>query len=57
MSLFRGRDRISEVIAQVTDELARRGLRPPMFVSPNAPGIPADNTQQVYAAHERSLER
>ncbi|HEY6935779.1 MAG TPA: hypothetical protein VI424_01430 [Terriglobales bacterium] len=56
MSLFRGRDRISEVIAPVTDELARRGLRRPVLVSPNVPGIPADNKQQVYAAHERSLK-
>ena len=57
MSLFQHCDRISKVIAQVADELARRGLRRPVLVSPNVPGIPADNKQQVYAAHERSLKR
>lgn len=56
MSLFQRCDRISKVIAKVTDELARHGLRRPALVSPNVPGIPADNKQQVYAAHERSLK-
>lgn len=45
------------LVAQVADELARRGLRPPVFVSPNLPDIPADNNRQVYAAYERSLKR
>jgi uncharacterized phosphosugar-binding protein len=45
------------LVAQVADELARRGLKPPVFVSPNVPGIPADNNHQVYAAYERSLKR
>lgn len=56
MSRFQHCDRISEAIAQVTDELARRGLRRPVLVSPNVPGIPSDNKQQVYAAHERPLK-
>jgi len=45
------------LVAQVAGELARRGLKPPVFVSPNVPGIPADNNHQVYAAYERSLKR
>ena len=45
------------LVAQVAEELSRRGLKPPVFVSPNVPGIPADNNHQVYAAYERSLKR
>lgn len=45
------------LVAQVGDELARLGLKPPVFVSPNVAGIPPDNNQQVYAAYERSLKR
>ncbi len=43
------------LVAQVAAELARRGLNPPVFVSPNVPGFPADNNDQVFAAYERSL--
>ncbi len=43
------------IVAQVAAELAGRGLNPPVFVSPNAPHISADNNQQVFAAYERSL--
>jgi|GEM_PF-4571924 len=42
---------------QVAAELASRGIAPPMFVSPNVPGIAADNNAQVFAAYQRSLER
>lgn len=56
MSLYQPRDRISEVVAQAADELARLGLRPTVFVSPNVPCIFGDNNQQVYAAYERSLK-
>jgi uncharacterized phosphosugar-binding protein len=45
------------IVAQVATELAARGHNPPVFVSPNVPGIPADNNNQVYAAYERSLKR
>ncbi len=45
------------IIAQVASELSARGHNPPVFVSPNVPGIPADNNNQVYAAYERSLRR
>jgi len=45
------------IVAQVATELAARGHNPPVFVSPNVPGIPADNNSQVYAAYERSLKR
>jgi uncharacterized phosphosugar-binding protein len=45
------------LVAQVATELAGRGLSPPVFVSPNLSGIPADNNLQVFAAYERSLRR
>jgi uncharacterized phosphosugar-binding protein len=45
------------LVAQVAAELARRGVAPPVFVSPNVSGIPADNNDQVFAAYERSLRR
>ncbi len=45
------------LVAQVAEELGRRGLKPPVFALPNVPGIPPDNNHQVYAAYERSLKR
>lgn len=45
------------LVAQVADELAKRGLHPPVFVSPNVPGIPKDNNDVVYLEYERSLRR
>jgi uncharacterized phosphosugar-binding protein len=45
------------LVAEVAAGLARRGLKPPVFVSPNVPGIPADNNTQVFAAYEASLRR
>ncbi len=45
------------IVAQVASELAARGLRPPVFVSPNVRGIPADNNDRVYQEYERSLKR
>lgn len=45
------------IIAQVASDLAARGHNPPVFVSPNVPGIPADNNSQVYEEYERSLKR
>ena len=45
------------LVAQVAAELASRGIAPPVFVSPNVPGIAADNNAQVFAAYQRSLER
>jgi uncharacterized phosphosugar-binding protein len=45
------------LVAQVAAELAKRGVHPPVFVSPNVPGIPADNNDQVYRQYERSLKR
>ena len=45
------------IIAQVASELAARGHNPPVFVSPNVPGIPPDNNNRVYEAYERSLKR
>lgn len=45
------------IVAQVASDLASKGHNPPVFVSPNVPGIPADNNNQVYEAYERSLKR
>lgn len=45
------------LVAQVAEELASRGLHPPVFVSPNVPGIPKDNNDLVYLEYERSLRR
>lgn len=45
------------IVAQVAVGLAAKGLHPPVFVSPNVPGIPADNNNRVYEEYERSLKR
>jgi len=45
------------LVAEVAAQLARRGVAPPVFVSPNVPGIPLENNPQVFAAYERSLRR
>jgi len=45
------------IVAQVASDLASKGHNPPVFVSPNVSGIPADNNNQVYEAYERSLKR
>ena len=45
------------IIAQVGCDLAAKGHNPPVFVSPNVAGIPADNNKRVYEEYERSLKR
>jgi uncharacterized phosphosugar-binding protein len=45
------------LVADVAAELARRGITPPVFVSPNVPGIAPDNNSGVFAAYERALRR
>ncbi len=45
------------LVAQVAEELSKLGAKPPVFVSPNVPGIPADNNDTVYRQYERSLQR
>lgn len=45
------------LVAQVAAALARRGVAPLVFVSPNVPGIPPDNNPKVFGAYERSLVR
>ena len=45
------------LVAEVAALLAARGLTPPVFVSPNVPGIPPDNNDRVFAAYEASLQR
>jgi len=45
------------LVAQVATELAKRGVTPPVFVSPNVPGIPVENNREVFAAYERAIKR
>lgn len=45
------------LVAEVAEQLAKCGLHPPVFVSPNVPGIPKDNNDRVYQEYERSLQR
>jgi uncharacterized phosphosugar-binding protein len=45
------------IVAQVASDLAARGLTPPVFASPNLPGVPADNNNRVYEEYERLLKR
>jgi uncharacterized phosphosugar-binding protein len=45
------------IVAEVASELAKHGMNPLTFVSPNVPGIPADNNAQVFAAYEKALRR
>ena len=45
------------LVAQVAAELDKHGIQRKVFVSPNVPGIPADNNDQVYLDFERSLKR
>lgn len=45
------------IVAEVAAELAKRGIAPPVFVSPNVPGIPAHNNPRVFDAYERALRR
>lgn len=45
------------IVAEVASQLAKRGISPPVFVSPNVPGIPADNNPKVFDAYEKALRR
>lgn len=45
------------LVAEVAAQLAKRGIQPPVFVSPNVPGIPADNNARVFAAYEKAIRR
>lgn len=45
------------IVAEVAAELAKRGIKPPVFVSPNVPGIPPDNNNEVFAAFEKAIQR
>ena len=45
------------IVAELASQLAKRGIERPTFVSPNVPGIPADNNKQVFAAYEQALKR
>lgn len=45
------------IIAQVAANLAAKGLNPPVFVSPNVLGIPADQMNRVYEQYEQKLKR
>jgi uncharacterized phosphosugar-binding protein len=45
------------IVAEVASQLAARGIVQPVFVSPNVPGIPADNNPRVFDAYEKALRR
>lgn len=47
----------NSIVAEVAAQIGKRGMAPPVFVSPNVPGIPADNNPQVFAAYEEALRR
>jgi len=45
------------IVAELAMRLAERGITPPVFVSPNVPGIPADNNSAVFAAYQQAVKR
>lgn len=45
------------IVAEVASQLAARGITRRVFVSPNVPGIAADNNVQVFADYEKALRR
>jgi len=45
------------IVAQVAAETSKRGLTPPVFVSPNVVGIPPGEMNRVYAEYEAKLRR
>jgi uncharacterized phosphosugar-binding protein len=45
------------LVAELASELAKRGITPPVFVSPNVPGMPPENNREVFAAYDRALRR
>lgn len=47
----------NSIVAEVAAQIGKRGMMPPVFVSPNVPGIPSDNNPQVFAAYEKALRR
>jgi uncharacterized phosphosugar-binding protein len=45
------------IVAEVAKNLAAKGQKPPVFVSPNVTGIPPDQMNCVYEEYERRLKR
>ena len=45
------------IVAEVAAQLAKRGIKQLVFVSPNVPGIPAENNKEVFAAYEKAIKR
>ena len=45
------------IVAQVAANLAAKGKTPPVFVSPNVRGIPADQMNRVYEEYAQRLKR
>jgi uncharacterized phosphosugar-binding protein len=45
------------IVAEVAKNLAAKGQTPPVFVSPNVPGISPDQMNCVYQEYERRLKR
>lgn len=46
-----------QLVAQLAAELAQHGMNLPVFVSPNVPGIPADNNDTVYLLYEAAVRK
>jgi len=45
------------IVAEVAARLAKKGKTPPVFVSPNVQGIPADQMNRVYSDYQERLKR
>jgi uncharacterized phosphosugar-binding protein len=45
------------IVAEVASNIAKLGIKPKVFVSPNVPGIPRENNMQVFDAYEKALRR
>lgn len=45
------------LVAEVAGKLEERGVRPPIFVSPNDTRFPAEHNKSVFAAYGQSLRR
>lgn len=45
------------LVAEVAAELARRGVRPPVFVSPNMPGVKPGHNTRVFEAYAQTQRR
>lgn len=45
------------LVAELAGQLASRGIKLPVFVSPNVTDVPPEHNQQVFAQYARAMER